>query len=177
LAIEVEARSFISHEQYENLINFMKDNAEFLGEENQVTYYFSGNSDLRIQKNDKFSKVWLKKGSLHDDHREEIEVRFDIKDFEKLEKIFKELGYVVEIKWFRLRNKFSWEGIKVTVDHTRGYGYIIELEKIVENDEENVYRQLEEKIKSLGIEMTPKEVFNEKFKDYKNNWKRLVGEE
>ena len=175
--IEVEARSFLEKEKYEELLVFMRKNSVFLGETNQVTYYFAGPLDLRIQKNDNFSKIWMKKGVLHDRHREEIEVKFSKDDFEALERILSGMGYEVEIKWFRLRNTFSWEGVKVTVDYTRGYGYIVELEKMVEpGDEEKAYAELEKRMKVLGIEVTPKEIFDNRYEYYRKNWKCLVGD-
>ena len=53
--IEVEVRSFISEDQYNNLLTFMEKNAKLIKKDNQITYYFSGDNDLRIQKNDFFS--------------------------------------------------------------------------------------------------------------------------
>ncbi len=174
--IEVETRSFISEEQYRKLSDFMKRNAEFLGEEDQVTYYLSGEADLRLQKCDTHAKLWLKKGGLHDGQREEIEVRFARGDFSSLEKLLETLGYETEIKWFRRRKRFSWEGIKVTLDFTRGYGYIIELEKKTESeDSEKIHEDLEKKIRELGVEITPREVFEEKFRYYRENWRELAG--
>lgn len=173
--IEVEIRSFISEKQFNQLLGYMKQNAKFLGEDNQISYYFSGSADLRIQKCDTYAKIWLKKGKIHDKHREEIEIKFDREDFEKLEKLLNVLGYEVEIKWFRDRKRFDWDGIKVTLDYTKGYGYIIELEKLVSRSEEKIYKELEDKLKELGVDITPKKVFEEKFFHYKKNWRSLTG--
>jgi predicted adenylyl cyclase CyaB len=177
LNIEVEARSLISEEQYDELIIFMKKNAELLKEDNQITYYFEGEQDLRIQKNDFFSKIWFKKGKIHDPHREEIEIKFEKQRFEELEKLFLALGYNVDIKWFRKRNSFSWNSITVSLDYTKGYGYIIELEKITtEQDKEEVYKFLKNKLAELNIDITPKEEFDKKFQYYKKNWRKLLNE-
>ena len=175
--IEVEVRSFISEKQYKELIEFMQKNAQLIKKDNQVTFYFSGDNDLRIQKNDFFSKIWLKKGNIHDPHRKEIELKFEKEKFEQLEKLFLSLGYTVDIKWFRKRHMFNWEDIDVAIDHTKGYGYIIELEKM--SDEENkqeVYEFLKNKLKELNIGLTPKEDFDKKFKYYKENWRKLTSE-
>ncbi len=75
--IEVEIRSFLSKEQYEQLLNFFKQNAQLVKEDDQETWYFEGEQDLRIQKNRLYSKIWLKKGKIHDDYREEIEIKLD----------------------------------------------------------------------------------------------------
>jgi len=98
--IEVEIRSFISKEKYESLLDFFRQNADLIKEDYQETYYFDSEEDLRTQKNSEGSKIWLKKGKIHDDAREEIEVRFSGDDFEKVNDIFGSLGYGVEVKWF-----------------------------------------------------------------------------
>ena len=176
MAIEVELRSFISEEKYKELLEFFAREGKFVNEDNQVTYYFDSDEDLRIQKNDFFSKIWLKKGKMHDEHREEIEVKFPKEDFDKLEAMFLTLGYNVKIKWFRKRHVFSWEGVDAMVDYTKGYGYILELEKLTdERGKEETLKLLREKFALLGISVTPKEEFDKQFKNYQENWRSLVG--
>ncbi|MEK6898987.1 MAG: CYTH domain-containing protein [Nanoarchaeota archaeon] len=175
--IEVEVRSFISKEQYEKLLEFFNAEAELLKEDYQETFYFNCEQDLRIQRNNFFSKIWMKKGNIHDAHREEIEIKFDRADFDKLERLFISIGFDIEIKWFRKRFEFKWKGIIICLDYTKGYGYIIELEKMSSDEnKESEYLNLKEKITSLGIEITPKEEFDAKFWYYKKNWKTLIGE-
>ena len=61
------------------------------------------------------------------------------------------------------------------LDFTKGYGYIIELEKMSsEDNKEKEYENLRQKLKSLGIEITSKEEFDKKFLYYKENWKILT---
>ena len=173
--IEVEARSFITKEKYLELIDFMKKHAEFLKEDNQITYYFSGDVDVRIQKNDFFSKIWIKEGNIHDEHRKETEIRFAKERFEALEKLFLALGYEIDIKWFRKRNEFKWKGITVAIDDTKSYGYIIELEKMSSGgDKEEIYKELLTRLDELGVIITPKEEFARKFKEYKDTWRELL---
>lgn len=173
--IEVEVRSFITEKQYNELLDKFKKEAVFKGEDNQVTHYFDANQDLRIQKNDNFSKIWLKKGAIHDDQREEFELRLAKEDFEKAEQIFKALGYDIQIKWLRTRNSFKWNDIEVAIDSTKGYGCIIELEKM--SSEENKDRDLQylkSKMQELDITITPKEEFSKKYEHYKENWRQLI---
>ncbi|HEB01454.1 MAG TPA: CYTH domain-containing protein [Candidatus Portnoybacteria bacterium] len=173
--IEVEVRSFISKSQYYNLLKYFKKQGKFLGRDCQITYYFSGKSDLRTQKNKNLAKLWLKGGRIHDNHRKEIEIRFNRKDFDKLEELLITLGYKVEIKWFRTRNDFLWKGTKVAVDYTKGYGYIIELERMVGPRNKNrVYQKLLEQLNQLKINLTPKKEFEQKFRYYKRNWPSLI---
>ncbi len=173
--IEVEIRSFISPEQYQQLIDYFITNGHFLSEDEQVTYYFDCKEDLRIQKNKFYSKVWMKKGKIHDDSREEIEIKLPVDDFEKLENLFLSLGYAISIKWFRTRHSFRWQDIDVAVDCTKGYGYILELEQMaVEEEKEKVLQFLKQKLVELGIPETPKEEFDTKYQFYKENWGTLV---
>jgi predicted adenylyl cyclase CyaB len=173
--IETEIRSLIPEEKFNELLNFFKKNASLIKEDYQETYYFDCDKDLRIQRNNFYSKIWMKKGKIHDDHREEIEIKFDKNEFENLEKLFLSLGYNIEIKWFRKRIKFKWKDITVCLDFTKGYGYIIELEKICTEDTKiQELENLKQKLKALDIKITPKAEFKRKFLYYKENWKSLV---
>ena len=177
--IEVEVRSFITKEKYKELLNFFERNAELVKEDFQETHYFDCEADLRIQKNNSGSKIWLKEGKIHDDAREEIEIKLDDKDFDKANKIFSAINLKPEIKWLRERKQFNWDNIKVCLDHTKGYGHIIEFEKIINNDEEKekVFEEIKQKMASLGINISSKEEFNEKFNEYKKNWRELIKNE
>jgi len=85
------------------------------------------------------------------------------------------LGFNVEVAWFRKRKIYDWQGVKVFLDDTKGYGKIIELEKIGKEDEERkIHEKLKEKLKSLGVKITPRKVFEKKFKYYKNNWRKIL---
>lgn len=175
--IEVEIRSFIDKQKYEELLAFFSKNAKLVKEDSQETHYFNSKEDVRIQKNNNYSKIYFKKGKIHDECREEHQIKVERDDFEKLEKLFEALGNSVKIKWFRTRHEFEWNGIKVDVDYTKGYGYILELEKITSEDKkEEALTELKEKLSELGIEHTPREIFEEKFKLYEENWQNLIAE-
>ncbi|MDD2388097.1 MAG: hypothetical protein PHP52_15090 [Bacteroidales bacterium] len=55
--IEAELRSFISEEKYNELLDFFKKEASLIKEDYQETFYFDCDEDLRIQKNNFFSKI------------------------------------------------------------------------------------------------------------------------
>lgn len=174
--IEIETRSFITKGEYKRLVQKFGKEAKFLDSVNEETVYFKGaRGDLRLRKNDKQAYIILKGGKIHDDFREEIEIKCDKKDFKKIEELFKKLGFEDEIHWFRKRRIYKWEDTKVFLDDTKGYGYIIELEKIGKlREKERIHKELENKLKSLGIKITPKKVFNQKFNYYKNNWRKIL---
>jgi 8-oxo-dGTP diphosphatase len=173
--IEVEIQSFVTKEQYENLMNFFRQNAEFIKEDFQETYYFDENSNLRIQKNSDGAKLWHKSGNVHDEFMEEIEIPVKRDDFEKLERFLNKLGHEVKIKWLRNRNQFDWNGIKVCLDYTKSYGYIIEFEKMgSEENKEKVLEELQIKFNELNIPLTSKEEFTNKYNYYKEHWRELI---
>ncbi len=173
--IEVELRSLISKEKYNELLNFFKKlNLQFT-EDFHETFYFDTKDHLRIYRTNKEAVLLFKKGRIHDEIKEEIEIKFKREEFEDLEKLFLHLGLKIQAKWFRKRIEFKWNDTNVCLDDTKGYGYIIELEKI--SDELNKNKDLEElkkKIKELNIHLTPKEEFDKKYEDYLKNWQTLT---
>ena len=176
--IECELRSFLSKERFEVLRKRLDLEGRHIGTDDQVTHYFDGPNDLRIQKNGSYAKVWLKKGKMHDEAREEIEIRTPKENFEALGELFRTLGYTVTIEWYRTRHTYHWNNVDVMLDYTRGYGHIIELEKLCEPEQqESTVQVLHELLNRLGIEKTPKEEFRKRFDDYRTNWKTLIKEE
>jgi predicted adenylyl cyclase CyaB len=175
MVYEVEIRSFISKEKYLELVDFFNKKSAFLNESNQETYYFDCINDLRIQKNDDYSKIWLKSGKMHDEKRKEIELKLKKEDFKKAQELFFEMGLNVKIKWFRKRREYLWDEFSICLDYTKGYGYIIEIEKLCEEKDKDFYEKLIfEKFRELGIAITPKAEFDEKFHYYEKNWKTLI---
>ena len=138
--------------------------ANFIEKRKETTYYLDSEKDLRIQKTETEAKVWLKEGNIHDSSREEIEAEFNLSDFDKLKEIFIRLNMKPKIKWERERLIYNWKGVKCMLDHTKDYGYIIELEKLVSKNEKEVYNRLKEQLTSLDVELNPKQQIEETYK-------------
>lgn len=171
--IEVELRSFIDEQKYNELLSYFENNAISDGSQKQITSYFNCEQDLRLMAtNDDYCQLWLKKGQLHEDAREELIVKVDKSYKDSLFKIFQEIGLGIAIKWFRFRRSFRWNEIKVDLDFTYGYGYIIEIEILAEDETkvDEAKEQLQNAFDKLGINITAKEVFKQKFIDYEKNW-------
>ena len=173
--IEVEIRSFISVEQYNSLQHLFAREGKFLEEDEQETQYLQTSEDIRIQQNKSSAKIIIKQGKVHDESREETEIICPAAEFKKLEKLFSALNIPARIKWSRTRHKYEWQGITICLDYTKGYGYILELEKMTSPElKEETIILLKEKLGVLGIPLTPREEFEQKFKHYEQNWKELV---
>ncbi|MCK5413205.1 MAG: CYTH domain-containing protein [Candidatus Pacebacteria bacterium] len=173
--IEVEVRSFVTDDQYKNLLSRLNVNAELIKETNEETIYFSGDKDLRLRKDENSACIILKKGELHDNHREEFEIRINIEDFENTQKLFESLGYEIEIKWLRKRLEFKQDDVKILLDNTKGYGKIIEIEKMVSlGEEDETYTKLTKRLSKLVDKISTKKEFDYAFEYYKKNWKTLI---
>lgn len=165
--IEVECRAVISKEKYDELNNgLFKDRPM----EHQHTVYFEAENDLRVMLIDNFHcRLWLKTGKLHDNQRKEIEIIDRGSNFLKYIEIFKLLGLPIKCEFDRRRMKIEYEdGFTYCLDDTTNYGYILEIEKMCETEEEaKLYEEIIKlKFKALDIEITPKKVMNEMFYNY-----------
>ena len=70
---------------------------------------------------------------------------------------------------------YDWKGITVALDDTKGYGGIIELEKLTnEEEKEKELEELKLKMNELKIALSSREEFEDKFEYYLKNWKNLV---
>lgn len=174
--IEVEVRSFVDDEQFECVKKMLDKDFEFVKELKEVTVYFSGEKDLRMRKNETQAFVILKEGKIHDDFRKEFEIKIDRNDFDNMVELFQGLGYEIEIEWQRNRLEYRSADMKILLDDTKGYGRILELEKMVEEgNESEAHDELLEEMETLGVQkITSKDEFNDKFEYYKKNWKQLI---
>jgi len=177
--VDVEIKAFIDENKYNELQGFFVENAHLKKEDYQETTYLDCTQDLRLEKNKNGCKVLLKKENPEEvkTDEEKIEIRTSEEGFKKFIDMFSYLGYKTEIKWIKDRKEFNWHGIKVILDNIQGYGYIIELEKTSKKSQkEFVLEELKQKLQELDIEPTPKEVFDQKFQEYKNNWQEILQE-
>ena len=170
--IEVELRSFISEDKYNELVKKYNEKAQ-----KQITYYFNCKQDFRMMKTKEYTQLWLKTGKMHEESRLERVVKIDNKYRSDLESMLELLDYEVDIKWFRTRTKIKIEeNAEICIDYTIGYGYILEIEKQVadESKVEEAKKLLENDFANLGIEVSKKEEFDARYKDYVQNWKEYT---
>lgn len=173
--IEIEIRSFISKEKYEELLEFFNQNAEFVKVEEDETEYYAENGAVRIRQSQDSAKMVLKTGDIHDEFREEYEIPIQKKDFHLYQKMFEKLNIPKHIQWKRKKHTFDWKGVTVELGDNKGYGYIIELEELgTEENKHEILEELKQKLNELNIPLTPKEIFKEKYDYYKNNWRELI---
>ena len=172
---EVEARSFISEKQYKKLLQYFKEKGKLISADSDETVYFKAQKDLRIRKDSKFSYLILKEGKIHDKFRKEIEIKLAKEEFKKLEELIVSLGLKVVVRWYRRKRVYKWRGAEASLWITRGYGYLVELEKMSdEKGKIKAHQRLTNLLKSLEIKITPKKEFDKRFNYYKNNWRKII---
>lgn len=112
---------------------------------------------------------------MHDKNRKEIEIPFDKKYAPSAEAFLLALGFPAVIRWFRKREKWLWRGVTVTLNDTKGYGRLLELEKMsLKKEQEKNYKELLARLHMLKIQPMKREAMDARFRYYQRHWKRLI---
>lgn len=172
---EIEYKFILKPADKIRLQKYLKKNkAKLVRHETQDNWYFvaPGKNDLRIRRTDKEAYLILKKGWMHSDCRDEIEIKVARSDFKKLDEIFVSLGYKYDTKWYRKRLEYKLEDFNVTIDFNAGYGWICEIERVVNTGGEGkAKKDILDFSKKIGIKPTPQILFDKMYKFYKKNWR------
>lgn len=169
--IEVELRCFIDQGLYEDLRERLLASGKLLEDTRQITYYLHHAVDTRIQLSKSGGRVWQKLGKMHDNARREIDVKMSRSDAEMMLEIFRNLDFKLKVSWFRHRMVFDVEGISVSLDNTIGYGRILEVETVTEDqDTSAVEERLLCFLSALGLKPSSKEAFTKAYDEYLASW-------
>lgn len=111
--------------------------------------------------------------------RIEFETDTPALSLDDLDKLLLDAGCTYQAKWSRDRKEYTFKDIVVCIDRNAGYGYLAELEKIVQNGEEaeKVKQDLREMIRTLGIEELPQDRLERMFAHYNEHWPEYYGTE
>lgn len=157
--IEIEHRALLSKEDYEHLANLLAENADDLGEDDKVVYFFLFPDKLLkvvngiSKKNAKISLKLQKIGKGSD--FEELEVPIDQNDFKKAVRIFELLEISSEIqRSYQKRHNYIYKDIEIALKYSDTWGYHVELEKVVGNKSEQ--QEAEREIKRIADELNLK---------------------
>ena len=169
---EVESRAFISSDRFESLRLELEGRLGRIDSVRQVTVYLEHPVDTRVQLEQARGKIWQKSGEMHGSERREIEVNLERDQALKLMEIFQNLGHAPAIFWFRERRSYRDGKFTVCLDKTIGYGLIVEVEIITDAEGiEEAKRDVGRYLRELGVEETPKSIFDSAFAEYQKNWR------
>ncbi len=164
--VENEVRSLIDEARHNELLHFFQKEGEIVKEDEQLTFYFNAEQELRIQINDFFAMAQIKSGNMHDEQRKKTTIKTERENFPYLFALFDGLGYEVESRWNRVRHEFRWEGMKVTLNDTQGYGYLIDIEFMTQIKNKRTVERLKRKLQKIGIRPSTKQELNERYQWY-----------
>ena len=172
--IEVEVRSLITPMEYRRLKAFLKRHGKPLGSHRDQNTYFDRDGKLRIAVEPYGAFLKYKGGKIHAQAREEILVPISRKDITKLERLLQHLGFRVVVRWSRQREKFLWRGATITLDQTRGYGRMIDIEKMATpRTTGKTHQKLRGLAAELGLRPTPSRELSRRYRWYLRNWRQF----
>jgi predicted adenylyl cyclase CyaB len=171
--IEVEIRGQLeTDEKFAKLVNFLKANARYLGQQNReiyLLYDYPGYSDdpttrtadVRLRNTDGSCEIMAKvKASDHNTSRVEYSLKLKDNNLDTAKEVVKILGFTKALKMFRSKDLYEYNGCEwsvVYIAHNLSY---FEIEKEIENESEIKFtiEFLENEAKNLGYKtLNPEE--------------------
>jgi predicted adenylyl cyclase CyaB len=109
--------------------------------------------------------------------RMEFEAETPHLSLEELDALLHKAGYGYQAKWSREREEYDCNGCNVCIDKNAGYGYVAELEKVVEREEEieAAREELRAMLAQLELEELPQDRLGRMFAHYNENWRDYYG--
>jgi predicted adenylyl cyclase CyaB len=170
--IEVELRTFISEQQFNQLLQHLLSTGDELEHTRQITHYLNHPTDTRVQISTEGGRVWQKLGKMHERSRQELEVLMSKINAEIMLDIFHNLGFSMKVSWYRERRAYQIGEMTVSLDNTIGYGRILEAEiRCAESEIDTSHNKLQAFFGSLGLKPGTKEEFDAAFTDYLRTWR------
>ncbi|MDD2766574.1 MAG: CYTH domain-containing protein [Candidatus Moranbacteria bacterium] len=109
--------------------------------------------------------------------RIEFEAEIPELSLEALDRVLLEAGCTYQAKWSRDRREYIFQDTTACIDRNAGYGYVVELEKIVTDgtSAEQVKRDLRTLMETLGIEELSQDRLERMFAYYNEHWSEYYG--
>lgn len=109
--------------------------------------------------------------------RMEFEAKTPELSLEELDALLHEAGLEYQAKWSREREEHAFRGLNVCIDKNAGYGYLAEVEKVIDDAEEAeaAKEELRQVLAELGIEELPQDRLARMFAHYNENWREYYG--
>lgn len=168
-----EKRTFIPKDKIEELITFFDNNASKKEKEKQVIYDYHTEGDFRLIKTRDYVKIDFKPSSAIE---KENSVFITKKYEEDLIEIFRKIGLFIDLKRFRVRHKYIYKNMYVTVDDNVKTGNVFRIKFHYETEEEKIQKQEEINhiFNTLSIEQTDISKFQELYAKYRMDWGDLT---
>jgi adenylate cyclase class IV len=153
------------------------------GQQNEVNKLASEGHDFSVRTRQADDDVILViKASIDDTTsangiaRREFEAIVDM-TLDELDRVLLAAGYTYQAKWSRDREEYSCRDANICVDRNAGYGYVAELEKVVDEEEHaaSARDELRGLLGELGLEELPQDRLERMFAHYNKHWPEYYG--
>jgi adenylate cyclase class IV len=172
---EIELKSLLSKEQYENLISELPKKMKLLSEERIHTRKFNSSlkDDIRLRCSEKRFELVHKNGHVADITRKENTIKLSSKkEIDNFASLLTTLNFIEDPSWVTYRTDFEYSFsdniYSISLQYIENFAYILEVEAGI--TDENKINYYEEKIKEiileLGCEPINSEDFSERIKKY-----------
>lgn len=174
--IEIEERGPLREKEFNDLLNFMEDNAKFIEKQKRLTLmYFKDNkipecvteiedekTDLRLRITNKDGELVLKHGNWSgSDIRKEFSVNIGNKDFEDTIHILNILGWHVAATKITETYLYKYKGIEFSIVEIKNYGYQYEAEILASEKPDEKRKEIKEVLEKLELPTFTEEEFIE----------------
>jgi adenylate cyclase class IV len=109
--------------------------------------------------------------------RAELDIPMPDLTLDELDQLVLDAGYQYQAKWSRAREAYELDGVTVCLDRNAGYGYLVEFEKVV--DDEAKAAEAEAEVRAMmalfGVEELPQDRLERMFAHYNANWPEYYG--
>ena len=164
LGDNMEKRTFVEDSDKERIIQFLEENSVKKETEKQAIYFYHTETDFRIIRTKNYIKMNLKPDNL--DESEKI-VFISPKYDSDIFGIFYNLGTAIEFKRYRIRHKYIYQNLYVTIDENIKFGNVL---RVRTEKEENIDKFYE----TINIIPTSMELFEERYAKYRIEWANLI---
>lgn len=167
--MEIEFRSIFDKNKHDEMVAFLSNNGEDLGQDDKDVYFFIMPTKLlKVVDNVSFNsaKIVLKLNKIgHGSDFKEIEILINRKDVKKTVELFKGLKLTDNImRSFQQRRNFHYKGVEIAVKYSDVWGYHAELEILI--DSLSKKGAAEDKINDIAKELSIKLMTDEELKRF-----------
>jgi predicted adenylyl cyclase CyaB len=149
----------------------------------EYDYMLSHGSKMSIRTRDADGKIILVvKASVGSDTSSNGVKRIEFEEkvplsLAEVDQLLLDSGCTYQAKWSREREEYQSSDMHVCIDKNAGYGYLAEFEKVIENETllDIARLELENTMKSLGVNELPQDRLERMFSFYNSHWGEYYG--
>lgn len=167
MAVEIELRSRFGKTKHGELLTFLRENADDLGENDKhIYFYVFPDKLLKVVKNISAgtAKVSFKDGRIGEGVAfPEVEYEIASKDVDAAVRVFNALGFEVNMhEAFNRRHDFMYNGVEIALKFSDAWGHHAEFEVLLDDnptqdDRDEAVERINAVAEKLGVQLMSEE--------------------